>query len=175
MPTSQPCIHLFYQVRVCVSVCLFLCVRVCVCLSLCVRVCLCVSLSVCVSLCLSVCASLSASVCLCVSPSVRLCVSNPPISLAFLLYCFRYPGPAHQPQQQRPCTEASLRRLRDRQGTVQKEGQRAGCALCAEYVKGSRRGEEGTWFPCKGPGEGKRGKGGRRETEKGDILISTIA
>ena len=56
-PVSRICVCLCVYVCLCVSVCVCMCVHVCVCVclcvSMCVSVCLCVSVSVCVCLCVS--------------------------------------------------------------------------------------------------------------------------
>ena len=66
-----------FQLCVCMSVCVFVCLRVCVSLRLCVFVslclCVCVSVNVCVSVCVCLCVSVRACACACVCVRAGVC------------------------------------------------------------------------------------------------------
>src|SRR4029434_9632808 len=73
------CILLYFEWCVCVCVCVCVCFSVCVCASVCVCVCVCVRQCLCVCVRVRVCVCVCFSVCVCVCASVRVfffCLSS---------------------------------------------------------------------------------------------------
>jgi len=85
----------YFDMCVCVRVCV--CACVCVCVHVCVCVCLCVCVSVCLCVCVSVCLCVCVSVCECVCACVRVRVfvglfqRNIALFFSFLLMVYKAP------------------------------------------------------------------------------------